>query len=89
MEDKKYKVYCHINKINKKQYIGITKRNPKHRWNNGKGYIYNSYFYNSIEKYGWDNFEHTVLYENLSENQAKQKEMELIKERNTITEMGV
>lgn len=32
-----YTVYMHIFP-NNKVYIGITSRNPKYRWNNGKNY---------------------------------------------------
>ena len=59
-----YKVYKHTNIINNKVYIGLTKQEPKRRWQNGYGYIDNSYFYNSITKYGWDGFKHEVLYDN-------------------------
>lgn len=80
-----YSVYCHTNKINNKKYIGITKQIPKNRWGvNGKNYKKsNPYFYNAIEKYGWDNFEHEILFCNLSKDDACQKEIELIKEFKT------
>ena len=72
MEDKIWKVYIHKNKINKKVYIGITsKEDVNYRWKNGRGYRHNSHFINSINKYGWDNFEHIVLFENLIEKEAK------------------
>ena len=74
-----YKVYKHTNIINNKVYIGLTKQEPKRRWQNGYGYIDNSYFYNSIIKYGWDGFKHEVLYDNLTKEEAMQKEIELIK----------
>ena len=58
-------VYVHINKINKKAYVGQTIQAPEKRWANGKGYIESTYFYNAIQKYGWDNFEHIILEEGL------------------------
>ena len=62
-EIKKFKIYAHINKSNGKIYIGQTCRDVKYRWNNGKGYIGCRHFWNAIQKYGWDNFEHIVLFE--------------------------
>lgn len=73
-------VYMHINKINNKKYIGITSRKPERRWRrNGQGYKSSPYFYNAIQKYGWDNFEHKILFTDLNEYEAKLKEKELIK----------
>ena len=60
-----YKVYVHVNKINGKLYIGLTKsKNPNRRWENGNGYRNNILFNRAIQKYGWDSFEHIVLFEN-------------------------
>ena len=72
-----FTVYKHVNKINGKIYIGITGQNPKKRWAKGLGYK-GMYFYNAIEKYGWDNFEHIIIAEDLSENAATQMEKDLI-----------
>lgn len=76
---KDYCVYMHKNKINGKVYIGITKQKPEYRWGDGEGYK-NQMFYKAIQKYGWQSFEHIILFENLSKIQAEQKEIELIKE---------
>lgn len=73
-----WKVYVHINKINNKKYVGITQQTCKKRWMNGKGYKTCPKFYKAINKYGWDNFEHIVLKENLTEEQAKQFEIYFI-----------
>ena len=74
-----YIVYQHKNKINSKIYIGITSRTPEERWgHNGNNYKTSPYFYNAIQKYGWNNFEHNILYTNLTKEQACQKEQELI-----------
>ena len=75
---KDYIVYKHISPSNK-VYIGITSRVPKKRWNNGNGYLNNDYFMKAIKKYGWDNFQHIILYNNLSKEEAETKEIELIK----------
>lgn len=77
---KKYIVYMHIFPNNKK-YIGITSKTPNGRWEGGSGYdsIKQPVMYNAIQKYGWDNIQHIILFENLSYKEACQKEVELIK----------
>ena len=74
-----YKVYMHRLKKDNRVYIGITKQNLKKRWQRGLGYVHSTNFYNAILKYGWDNFDHIVLFKDLSKEEAEQKEMELIK----------
>lgn len=64
MNSKKWLVYQHISP-NNKFYVGITKRNVKIRWNNGKGYKTCPKFYNAICKYGWLNIKHEILFCNL------------------------
>lgn len=76
--EKTWTVYMHKNKINGKAYIGQTSQNPKKRWDNGNGYITSSKFYRAIEKYGWDNFDHIIIAENLSLQEANELEIELI-----------
>ena len=77
MEEICYTVYMHICPNNKK-YIGITGQNPEKRWKNGKGYKTNDYFFRAIQKYGWDNIKHEILFSNLTKEEAEQKEIELI-----------
>ena len=77
---KNYKIYMHKNKINGKIYIEKTKRSLNARWkSNGEGYKTSPHMWNAIQKYGWDNFEHEILYENLSQAEGADKEQELIK----------
>lgn len=77
--DKKYIIYKHTNKINNKIYIGQTCQKPEYRWNHGEGYKNSPRFYSAIQCYGWDNFQHEILFQNLSAEKANQLEMELIK----------
>ena len=75
-------VYMHVNKINQKKYIGITSQKPEHRWG-PKGCHYSSqYFAKAIKKYGWDNFDHFILCEDLEEDEAKEMEIALIAKHN-------
>ena len=85
MENKKYTVYIHKNKVNNKVYVGITCQKTNYRWGAGSGYRQQPKFYNAIKKYGWDNFEHIILFENLSFEEAKQKEIEIISKYNAFT----
>ena len=79
MSNKKYTVYMHINKINQKRYIGITSQTVNRRWRkDGQGYKQCKLFYRAIKKYGWDNFEHIILQEGLTEEEAKKEEHRLI-----------
>lgn len=70
---KDYKVYIHISP-NNKVYIGITHQNFYKRFQNGKGYNRQKYFYRAIKKYGWDNFKHKILEDNLTYKEAIEKE---------------
>ena len=74
---KSYCVYKHTSPSDK-TYIGITSMEPSDRWQNGKGYKHNKYFWRAIQKYGWDSFKHEILFEDLSKEDACQKEIELI-----------
>lgn len=74
-----YKVYMHKNKINSKVYIGITLQPVNQRWRNGTNYTKNPIFNRAIKKYGWNEFEHIVLFDNLTKEEAEAKEIELIK----------
>lgn len=58
-------IYAHINKQNNKVYVGQTIQNPNTRFGkDGNNYNYNrnNLFYNAIQKYGWNNFEHKIIY---------------------------
>ena len=83
--NKKFCVYEHLFP-NGKRYIGITSKKPTTRWENGSGYDkdHQPVMYNAIQKYGWDNIQHNILYDNLTEQEAKQKEKELIQYYHTF-----
>lgn len=82
---KNYTVYIHV-LPNKKKYIGITGKKPETRWNKGYGYFNNKKFYQDIIKFGWKNIKHEILFENLTKEEAEQKEIELIAKYQTTNE---
>lgn len=80
-------VYKHTCIITGKSYIGWCSRNPKYRWGkNGSNYLVKSgdrlfdhkKFAPAILKYGWNNFTHDILFYNLTEKEALEKEKEMI-----------
>lgn len=71
-----YTVYMHVFP-NGKRYVGITLQEATRRWRDGEGYKGQA-VYDAIKKYGWENIEHLILCENLTKEEAEQKEIELI-----------
>ena len=85
MDDNTYSVYVHINKTNGKRYYGQTKQKVAYRWDNGNGYKRNQpVFYAAIQKYGWDGFDHIIVADHLTLEEANQLETELIKQFKTL-----
>ena len=82
MEERNYKLYVHISPSNKR-YYGITYRKVQDRWNNGKGYTPNKHFTSAINKYGWENFQHIILFNNLTKEEASLLEQMYIALYNT------
>lgn len=82
-EEKKWCVYMHTNKINGKRYVGITCQAVQTRWGKTGNKYKGQPFYNAISKYGWDSFEHEILEENLTLDDANKKEIYYIKEYRT------
>ena len=77
--DNNWVVYKHTNKTNNKVYIGIS-CDYKKRWgSNGIGYYTQAYFYSAIKKYGWDGFNHEIIENNLTKEEACEKEKYYIK----------
>ena len=82
-----YIVYEHIFP-NGKKYIGVTNDCDK-RWSSGEGYRNNRRMWRDILKCGWDNIQHNILFERLSEKDAKYYEARLITEEKTyLSEFG-
>lgn len=80
-----YLVYCHTNKVNGKKYFGITSSSIEKRAGS-RGCMYKSspYFYSAIKKYGWDNFDHEVVKDGLTVEDASELERKLIADNNTM-----
>lgn len=81
-----YCIYMHKNKINNKVYIGQTKNGqlPEKRWQGGKGYKNNQQFYEDICTFGWNQgFEHIILNNNLTLEEANKFGQEYIKTFNS------
>lgn len=78
-----YSVYVHTNKTNQKKYVGITSCDVSVRWKKGYGYSDRLPIGMAIRKYGWDGFTHNVVATDLSEDDAKQMECELISQLKT------
>ena len=79
-----YLVYCHTNLINGKQYVGITSSSIEYRaGKDGIRYKNCPVFYNAIQKYGWDNFDHRVLAYDLTHQRACELEKYYIAQYNT------
>lgn len=77
-----YKIYVHITP-NGKLYIGQTKTNLNYRWGSNGCRYKGQVFYNAIQKYGWNNIKHILLFEKLSHDEANIIEQELIKKYQT------
>lgn len=81
-------IYCITNKINGKQYIGQTKHDDntrlKEHFQIAEHTKRNLHLYNAIRKYGKDNFEITILKNNLLEDELDKWEIYYIGKYNTF-----
>ena len=75
---KTYIVYKHQSRVTGKVYIGITCQNPIKRWGAGNNYRGCLHLHAAILKYGWDSFDHIILYDSLSKDEAITIEKTLI-----------
>ena len=75
-----YTLYKHKCKANNKVYIGLTNKSANERWRDGNGYKSNYDLYKDIREFGWEEgFEHEIIRDNLSYEEAKEAEIYLIK----------
>lgn len=75
---KGYCIYAHMNKVNGKIYIGISK-NVKNRWvHKEESYKHSPAIYNAFKKYGWDGFHHIVMWDNMTKEEVCQLEKAMI-----------
>lgn len=88
-------IYCIKNKVNQKEYVGLTKRPLEQRWkqhvqesNRENSWEWNTPLGNAIKKYGKDEFDVFILEHCESEEELKQKEILLIKERKSLVKFG-
>ena len=79
-DERVFRVYKHTSP-NGKVYIGITcSEDINTRWLDGYGYKRNIMFFNDIQKFGWENIKHEILYEGKTAKEAHKIEKELILE---------
>lgn len=89
-------IYCFINLINGKMYIGSTIQEPNIRYNqhiyNSKHQSSNKYnypLYQAFRKYGLENFEYKILFsKECSEQEIRQIEHDFIVKYNTLSPKG-
>ena len=86
-----YSLYCIENKITGQKYIGITSLKPEERWKKHQ-YAYKTEkkkndcpkFYNSIRKYGIENFELSVLEQSEDASYIESLEVKYIAENKNL-----
>lgn len=82
-----YCVYKHTSPSGK-SYIGLTcdydDRCYRHQLKSSRC----RFFAFAIKKYGWDNFTHEILYDNLTEDQANYREQQTINEYGSMAPYG-
>ena len=74
---KLYIVYVHITPDGM-HYYGVTCQKVERRWRGNGRYYKTTSLQPYIEKYGWNNIKHIVLFENLSKEDALKIEDSLI-----------
>lgn len=69
-------------------YIGKTNMHPEDRWLNGWGYKSCPLMFNAILQFGWNNVQHEILADNLSEEEALALETEEIRRHSEHRDMS-
>jgi len=82
-----YCIYKHTSPI-EKHYIGQTNNYSKRTSNHKKRNNQCLAFANAIKKYGWENFTHEILEENLTIDQANEREQFYIEYYNSLAPNG-
>lgn len=82
MKEKIYSIYLFTFPNNKK-YCGYTSCKPQRRWG-GTGHNYNKcpLVYKAIKKYGWENIKKEVIFTTTNQDEAFEKEKEIIAKYN-------
>lgn len=74
---KEYYVYKHTNLIDGKCYIGMSCQPTYDRWSESK-YLRHKRLGAAIQEFGWKNFSHGILFNNLTKEEAEKLEKETI-----------
>lgn len=74
----------HRNPDDGRVYIGCTKKRLSDRFRGGRAYHHSVRFYEDIQKYGFDFFEHILIKDGLSQSEAYSLEEELIKKYDSM-----
>ena len=77
MQSKIYTIYL-LTSPSGKKYCGYTSQSVKKRWQNGYGYEKCPALWPAIEKYGWENFIKEIVFQTNNQEEAFQKEKDII-----------
>lgn len=85
-------VYCATNKLNDFKYVGITTKKLEIRQKQHFYQAFNekkkNYFYRALRKYGWENFEWSIIYKASTIEELLEKESFFIKEFSSFKNKG-
>lgn len=71
-------------KLMERNILVLLKRFPQKDGMVGKDILLNQKFYNAIQKYGWDGFDHEIIASKLTQEEAKNFEILLIDKLNCV-----